>query len=105
MQHQRVRQTSARLSGFDEAMREPREYENPLCAESGGDFWFPEPGQGIIPETVYARSICGQCIHQAECAEWGIYNEHYGIWGGLTESHRKQIRRQRRIEIQEDKSA
>ena len=23
-------------------MREPREYENPLCAEIGGDFWFPD---------------------------------------------------------------
>ncbi len=52
---------------------------------------IPEPGQGTKPETYFARSICGKCIHQAECAEWGIHNERYGIWGGLTEAHRKQI--------------
>jgi hypothetical protein len=33
----------------------------------------------------YARSICNNCEHKAECAEWGIYNERHGIWGGLTE--------------------
>ena len=98
-------QISAKLSGSDDPMREPREFEDPLCAQSGGDFWFPEPGQGITAETVYARSICGQCIHKDECAEWGIHNEHYGIWGGLTESHRKQIRRQRRIEVRREESA
>jgi WhiB family redox-sensing transcriptional regulator len=96
---QRVRLTSARLSGSDDPMRGPREYEDPLCAQSGGDFWFPEPGQGSIPETVYARSICNQCVHKTECAEWGIHNEHYGIWGGLTEAHRKQIRRQLKIQV------
>jgi WhiB family redox-sensing transcriptional regulator len=97
--------TSAKLSGSDDPMREPREFEDPLCAQSGGDFWFPEPGQGTKPETYFARSICGKCIHQAECAEWGIHNERYGIWGGLTEAHRKQIRKQRRIVIRREESA
>ena len=97
--------TSAKLSGSDDPMREPREFEDPLCAQSGGDFWFPEPGQGTKPETYFARSICGKCIHKAECAEWGIHNERYGIWGGLTEAHRKQIRKQRRIVLRREESA
>ena len=91
--------TSAKLSGSDDPMREPREFEDPLCAQSGGDFWFPEPGQGITQETNYARSICDKCVHKVECAEWGIYNEHYGIWGGLTEAHRKQVRRKLKIQV------
>ena len=105
MLHPRVQQISARLSGSDDPMREPREYENPLCAQSGGDFWFPEQGLGRTPEAVYARSICNQCIHKAECAEWGINNEIYGIWGGLSEYDRKQIRRQRKIVVRREESA
>jgi len=56
-----VLQISAKLSGSDDPMREPREYEDPLCAQSGGDFWFPEQGLGKAPEAVYARSICNNC--------------------------------------------
>lgn len=105
MLHLKVRQTSATLSGFDDPMREPRAFESPLCAQSGGDFWFPEPGLGSTSEALYARSICDQCVHQSECAEWGINNERYGIWGGLSEFQRKQIRRQRNIVIKEERSA
>ncbi len=74
-------------------MREPREFEDPLCAQTGGDFWFPEKGDSRSYEIIYARNICNNCIHQSECAEWGIHNERYGIWGGLTEWDRKQLRR------------
>ena len=105
MQHQRVQQISAQLSGSDDPMREPREYENPLCAQSGGDFWFPEPGLGSTQEAVHARNICNSCVHQTECAEWGIYNERYGIWGGLSDFQRKQIRRQRNIVLRQENSA
>ena len=83
-------------------MREPRNYEAPLCAQTGsGDSWFPEVGSGTSYEIRYARSICGQCIHQAECAEWGIRYERFGIWGGLTELDRKNIRRKQNIILQE----
>ena len=88
-------------------MREPAKYEAPLCASVGGDFWFPEREGGISNSTemLMAQSICRQCTHQAECAEWGIQNEGFGIWGGLTESNRRVIRRQRKITLKEEKSA
>lgn len=87
-------------------MREPAKYEAPLCASVGGDFWFPEREDGgTNTEMVMAKSICRQCPHQVECAEWGIQNEDFGIWGGLTESNRRAIRRQRRISLKEEKSA
>jgi hypothetical protein len=44
-------------------------------------------------------SICGKCVHQSECAEWGIKNERYGIWGGLTHGKRARIRTERNIVI------
>ena len=88
-------------------MREPREYEAPLCAQTGnGDAWFPEHGRGTDGEVVYARNICNNCIHKTECAEWGIKFERFGIWGGLSAYERKQIRRKRNIVLsREERSA
>ncbi len=105
MLHQRAHQTSAKLFGSDDPMREPREFEDPLCAQTGGDFWFPEKGDSRSYELIYARSICNNCIHQSECAEWGIHNERYGIWGGLTEWDRKQLRRKNKIVVRREESA
>jgi hypothetical protein len=89
-------------------MREPREYENPLCAEIGGDFWFPErddPENRKLLDPSYAKSICRSCIHKTECAQWGIKNERFGIWGGLTEYERTLLRRQSNIRVKDWKSA
>ena len=82
-------------------MREPRFYENPSCAETGGDLFFPEKeGQpfGNI-EIAMAKRICLSCPHQTECSEWGINKELHGIWGGLTESDRRRVRKQRNIRV------
>ena len=88
-------------------MREPAKYEAPACASVGGDFWFPERDGGTsnTTEMLLAVSICKQCPHQAECAEWGIQNERFGIWGGVTERQRRFIRRKRNIILEEEKSA
>jgi WhiB family transcriptional regulator, redox-sensing transcriptional regulator len=82
-------------------VREPRFYENPACATVGGDFWFPENDATSrnTTEVAIAKSICRRCPHKTECAEWGIQNENFGIWGGLNEGQRRLVRRQRRIII------
>jgi len=46
---------------------------------------------------VMAKSICHTCPHKAECAEWGINKEQFGIWGGLTQADRVPIRKQLNI--------
>jgi len=89
-------------------MREPSQYEAPSCATVGGDYWFPEKESGGIgqAEAKLAKSICHSCPHKVECAEWGIYNEYHGIWGGLADLDRRRIRRDRGIRLnQEDRSA
>jgi WhiB family redox-sensing transcriptional regulator len=85
-------------------MRQPRFYENPSCAEIGGDFWFPEKADGSSNslEMVMAKSICRSCPHKAECAEWGIQKELHGIWGGLASKERSTIRAQRKIILKEE---
>ncbi len=101
MLHQRVQQTSATPSGSDNSMREPRFFEDPACATVGGDFWFPEKHDGTSNSTemLLAISICKKCVHQTECAEWGINNERFGIWGGVTERQRRIIRQQKNITL------
>ena len=96
--HLKVQATSATQSGYN-FMREPREYEAPLCAEVGGDYWFPEDlsSNGRNGDTALAKSICGNCRHRNECAEWGINRERYGVWGGLSANQRRIIRIQRGI--------
>ena len=85
-------------------MREPRDYETPLCAEIGGDFWFPEKesedGRKLLDPS-YAKSICRSCVHRTECAEWGIKYEAHGIWGGLVSRERSKIRSRRGITLKE----
>ena len=63
-------------------MREPRFYENPSCAQVGGDFWFPEKADGSMNtvEMVMAKSICQSCPHKVECVEWGIKKEPILKW-------------------------
>ena len=85
-------------------MKEPSKYEAPSCATVGGDYWFPELESGGITqaEARVAKSICHSCPHKVECAEWGIYKERFGIWGGLTDMDRRHIRRSRGIRINEE---
>ena len=105
MLHLRVQWTSVLLSGSDDSMREPRQYEAPLCAQVDGDLWFPEKGEGNPRGLRLAKQLCGQCKHKIECAEWGIQHERIGIWGGLTARERELIRRKRNIRLPREKSA
>ena len=84
-------------------MREPHQFEAPACAEVGGDFWFPEKEVRSIGqiEINFAKSICRSCLHQSECAEWGIVKEAHGIWGGLVSRERSKIRSRRGITLKE----
>lgn len=63
------------------------------CIGQGPLVFFP--GRGDPPEP--ARSICAGCRVQLECAAYAMAIPSLrGIWGGLTEDDRKQIRQQRR---------
>lgn len=89
-------------------MREPHEFEVPLCAQVGGDLFFPDKeneGKMVRLSIASAKSICRSCQHITECAEWGIRKERHGIWGGLTDGDRRKIRRARHIILNEENSA
>lgn len=90
-----------------EKLREPREYENPVCAETSPNFFFlDDEDDETIPKEIFqstyseAISICKKCEHVSECAEWGIRHETHGFWGGLNPRQRRDIRRSRGITVE-----
>ncbi len=64
--------------------------EQALCAETGADFFFPEPGSSVRE----AKRICGMCEMRSACLEYALANdERFGVWGGLSEKERLRLRR------------
>jgi WhiB family redox-sensing transcriptional regulator len=61
-----------------------------LCAQTGADFFFPEPGSSVRE----AKRICGMCEMRTACLEYALANdERFGVWGGLSEKERLHLRR------------
>ncbi|GGT05475.1 hypothetical protein GCM10010254_27190 [Streptomyces chromofuscus] len=61
-----------------------------LCAQTGADFFFPEPGSSVRE----AKRICGLCEMRTACLDFALANdERFGVWGGLSEKERLQLRR------------
>lgn len=60
-----------------------------LCAQIGGDAWFPELGGASKP----AQTVCGECPVRDECLNYAIRNNiSDGIWGGLSPNARTRLR-------------
>lgn len=46
--------------------------------------------------TRQAKEVCRQCAVQSICLEFSLVNrEKHGVWGGMTESARRRVLRQR----------
>ncbi len=61
-----------------------------LCAQVGTEFFFPEPGSSVRE----AKRICQLCVMRAACLEYALENdERFGVWGGLSEKERLDLRR------------
>lgn len=87
-------------------MKKPWEFDNPLCAEIGPDFFYMEEDGKMRSAKEYRqiRALCQSCAHVFDCAEWGIAKENFGVWGGLTPRERSLVRRQRRLGVLNEKS-
>jgi WhiB family redox-sensing transcriptional regulator len=62
--------------------------DDAACAEIGTDIFFPEPGG----TNRTAKAICSACSVAAQCLEFG-FTEEFGIWGGLSPTERRALRR------------
>jgi hypothetical protein len=91
------------------------EGEDPPCAETDPNMFFPEDGTesySISPHTgeyilnmrasYYnlegAKAICNSCPFITQCLEYALTDQYLvGIWGGTTEQQRRAIRQKRKI--------
>jgi WhiB family redox-sensing transcriptional regulator len=79
----------------------PWEFDNPACIDAGTELFYMEDDEFFVntQSKGVAKKICNSCVHRSDCAEWGIANEIFGIWGGLTSEERNRLRRRMRIRI------
>jgi WhiB family transcriptional regulator, redox-sensing transcriptional regulator len=67
-------------------------YDRAACLEADADTFFPEKGGSSRP----AKRVCAPCAVRSECLAYALANdERFGIWGGLSERERRQIKRSR----------
>ena len=63
------------------------------CRGCDPDLFFPERGEGHGRE---ARAVCAGCPVRDECLDYAIaLGERLGIWGGLGDGERRQVRKAR----------
>jgi WhiB family transcriptional regulator, redox-sensing transcriptional regulator len=61
-----------------------------LCAETNLEAFHPDKGGS----TRIAKAICAACDVRQQCLEYALTNkEPDGIWGGLTVTERRRLRR------------
>lgn len=60
-----------------------------LCAQVGGDIFFPEKGES----TREAKAVCRACPVREPCLQWALdNNERFGVYGGLSERERRKLK-------------
>jgi len=67
-----------------------------VCRDTDPDLFFPvgTTGQALV-QIARAKEVCGECPVQNDCLEYALEtNQDAGIWGGLDEEQRRNIRRQ-----------
>lgn len=77
------------LPGFP---RPPKWTEDALCAQTDPEAFYPEKGGS----TREAKKVCLTCGVRDDCLEYALENDdHYGIYGGLTERERRKLKKRR----------
>ena len=69
-----------------------------LCIGEEPELFFPVGStEPALEQTVRAKAICLRCPVILECLEWSLATaQDAGVWGGLSEEERREIRRERR---------
>jgi WhiB family transcriptional regulator, redox-sensing transcriptional regulator len=65
------------------------------CHDLDPATFFPSRGDSLRP----AMNVCQACPVKAECLEWALHHENFGVWGGQSERARRTMRRKRGISL------
>lgn len=79
------------LPTLDEILGRPDWMKDAACREHPEVSFFPSTGEHTDP----AKAVCRGCLVRAECLEMALsqWGPTTGVWGGLSERERKQLRR------------
>lgn len=67
-------------------------HDKAKCRGWDPDIFYPDRG---VP-SASAKAICNECLVQEDCLEFALTkDEHFGIWGGMSERERRKIYRER----------
>ncbi len=69
-----------------------------LCRDTDPTLFFPVGATGAaLDQIAAAKAVCLQCAARPDCLEFALEsNQDSGVWGGLSEEERRQIRRERK---------
>ena len=72
--------------------------EHSRCIGEDPELFFPVGSRGTaIEQTQRAIAVCMDCPVRAQCLEWALDTcQDAGVWGGMGEEDRREIRRARR---------
>ena len=60
------------------------------CAQVDPDLFFPDQGGQVRTP----KQVCARCPVRVDCLDYALTNdERHGVWGGLSERERRQLRR------------
>lgn len=75
--------------------------EQGACRHADPDLFFPpfdvEPTAARLRRERAAKAVCEDCPVRVECLDWALsVAEPHGVWGGYSESERRELLGQRR---------
>ncbi len=68
------------------------------CIGEDPELFFPMgPPSQVLAQTARAKAVCDGCAVRDHCLEWSLVTaQDAGVWGGLDEDERRELRRRRR---------
>lgn len=66
-----------------------------ICRDTDPELFFPVGTTGLaLVQIARAKEVCGECPVNTQCLDYALEtNQDAGIWGGLDEEERRNIRR------------
>ncbi|MEU8480378.1 WhiB family transcriptional regulator [Streptomyces hygroscopicus] len=68
---------------------------NAVCCEEDPELFFPIGNTGpALVQIEEAKAVCRRCPVIEQCLQWAIESrQHHGVWGGMSEDERRQMKR------------
>lgn len=74
----------------------PEWYAEAVCAQTSPEEFFPEKGG----TTKHAKQVCLGCTVREQCLQDALdRDERFGVWGGLSERERRQLKHQQQTAL------